>query len=81
MMDYEVTLLPFIIILLVGVLGLGGAVLALLAWWSQRFTDKQRNEPRAIKERRERGECVVCGYDLKANVSGRFPECGTRAWQ
>ena len=27
--------------------------------------------------RRRRGRCVTCGYDLRGNVSGRCPECGT----
>ncbi len=28
------------------------------------------------RERRKRGLCVKCGYDLTGNVSGRCPECG-----
>ena len=28
-------------------------------------------------ERRRRGLCVACGYDLRGNVSGACPECGT----
>ena len=27
-------------------------------------------------ERRKRGLCASCGYDLTANVSGVCPECG-----
>ena len=27
--------------------------------------------------RRQRGECVACGYNLTGNVSGVCPECGT----
>jgi hypothetical protein len=29
------------------------------------------------RERRARGLCVRCGYDLTGNVSGVCPECGT----
>ena len=29
------------------------------------------------EERRRRGLCVRCGYDLTGNVSGTCPECGT----
>jgi hypothetical protein len=31
------------------------------------------------RERREKGLCVHCGYDLTGNVSGVCPECGDRA--
>ena len=27
-------------------------------------------------ERRKRGQCASCGYDLAGNVSGVCPECG-----
>ena len=30
------------------------------------------------RRRRSRGECVLCGYDLRGNVSEVCPECGTR---
>lgn len=33
--------------------------------------------PLRLAYRRKRGRCLVCGYDLKGNVSGRCPECGT----
>ena len=29
--------------------------------------------------RRQGGLCVRCGYDLRANESGRCPECGAKA--
>jgi len=77
-MDIETSL---ILVFLVSAIVLGGAILALVAWWSQRHTDKRGTEPRKMTERRERGECVICGYDLKGNLSGRCPECGTRIWQ
>jgi len=32
---------------------------------------------RLRRRRRKRGLCVKCGYDLKGNVSGVCPECGT----
>jgi DMSO/TMAO reductase YedYZ heme-binding membrane subunit len=33
--------------------------------------------PRELRRlRRERGQCVRCGYDLRGNVSGVCPECG-----
>jgi hypothetical protein len=25
----------------------------------------------------KQGQCLVCGYNLTGNVSGRCPECGT----
>ena len=28
--------------------------------------------------RRRKGLCLKCGYDLKGNVSGTCPECGTK---
>jgi hypothetical protein len=33
--------------------------------------------PSQRRKRRSR-YCSICGYDLKANVSGVCPECGTR---
>jgi uncharacterized paraquat-inducible protein A len=41
-----------------------------------------RREWRAIavneqEDRRRRGLCVKCGYDLTGNTSGVCPECGT----
>ena len=30
------------------------------------------------RQRRAKGLCVHCGYDLTGNVSGVCPECGTR---
>jgi len=29
--------------------------------------------------RRSQGRCPLCGYDLRANVTGVCPECGTGA--
>ena len=29
------------------------------------------------RERRAKGQCARCGYDLTGNVSGVCPECGT----
>ena len=29
-----------------------------------------------VRNRRRRGLCVTCGYDLRGNVSGVCPECG-----
>ena len=29
------------------------------------------------RQRRERGQCLQCGYDLRGNVSGVCPECGS----
>jgi len=28
--------------------------------------------------RRRGGRCTTCGYDLRGNVTGRCPECGTQ---
>lgn len=44
----------------------GGLVL-----WARRLARGARRQRRAA-----RGECVVCGYNLTGNVSGRCPECG-----
>lgn len=69
--------LPLLLVFMVVV----GGMLALMAWWSQRTSDKHLSEPKEVVERRERGECVICGYDLTANTSGRCPECGSKTWQ
>jgi hypothetical protein len=38
-------------------------------WWDR---------PGELRRRwRERGQCVGCGYDLRGNVSGICPECGS----
>jgi len=29
-----------------------------------------------VEFRRKNGLCVICGYDLKGNISGVCPECG-----
>jgi rubrerythrin len=29
-------------------------------------------------ERKEKGQCLACGYDLTGNVSGTCPECGEK---
>jgi hypothetical protein len=37
---------------------------------------------RPLRERRRRGRlglCLKCGYDLRGNISGVCPECGTTA--
>ena len=44
--------------------------LAPLRWW--------RSGRRRRRERRPRGMCPDCGYDLTGNESGVCPECGTR---
>ena len=31
------------------------------------------------RERKAKGLCVACGYDLTGNVSGVCPECGTKS--
>ncbi|HUU98153.1 MAG TPA: hypothetical protein VM487_20670 [Phycisphaerae bacterium] len=36
-----------------------------------------RRAQRRCEERRAKGLCINCGYDLTGNVSGRCPECGT----
>ncbi|UCE58114.1 MAG: hypothetical protein JSU63_11775 [Phycisphaerales bacterium] len=33
--------------------------------------------PLRRRRRRRKGLCIVCGYDLTGNVSGKCPECGT----
>jgi hypothetical protein len=38
---------------------------------------KQRIRQHRRDQRRRKGLCASCGYDLTANVSGRCPECGT----
>jgi hypothetical protein len=43
---------------------------ALAAWY---LWDRPRELRR---ERRAKGLCVRCGYDLRGNVSGVCPECG-----
>ena len=54
------------------VVGLVLAVSWLLAWC---FSDR----PTALElERRAKGLCVACGYDLRASP-GRCPECGRAA--
>ena len=42
------------------------------AAWAVRFVRRRRRRRRVAA-----GRCIVCGYDLTANVSGMCPECGT----
>ena len=37
-----------------------------------------RKPLRRRRERRRKGLCLTCGYDLTGNVSGVCPECGTK---
>ena len=46
-------------------------VVAVVAWYGW----DRPTELRAA--RREKGLCSRCGYDLRGNVSGVCPECGT----
>ena len=34
--------------------------------------------PLRRQQRRRKGRCLECGYDLTGNVSGQCPECGTK---
>ena len=36
---------------------------------------------RVVRRRRERGQCLHCGYNLRGNESGTCPECGLLAMQ
>ena len=38
-----------------------------------------RRPGRIRRERRARGQCVRCGYNMTGNVSGVCPECGRPA--
>jgi hypothetical protein len=31
-----------------------------------------------LRSRRQAGQCITCKYDLRGNISGICPECGTR---
>ncbi len=46
-------------------LAAGAGLVAAVAWW---LDPPRRPRP---------GCCPACGYDLRGNVSGRCPECGT----
>lgn len=49
---------------------------AAVVWGTDWFV---RARPARIRRgRRERGECLHCGYNLTGNVSGACPECGER---
>jgi hypothetical protein len=52
----------------VGVLLLLGVAVAAI-YWLHRPVE-------IVRERRAKGLCVGCGYDLTGNVSGVCPECG-----
>ncbi|MCH7883856.1 MAG: hypothetical protein IIC01_01275 [Planctomycetes bacterium] len=62
---YRITWLVFPLWLSTSILALIGAVPLLRGPIRQRI-------------RRWRGQCIVCGYDLTGNRSGRCPECGQR---
>jgi hypothetical protein len=49
--------------------GVGGAAVAFA-------TDVRRED--LPRQRRERGQCLACGYDLRGNTSGVCPECGAK---
>jgi hypothetical protein len=78
--DWNIILAVFFLPILLVFLVVGGGLLAVFAWWSQRTTDKHLAEPKEVVERRKRCECVSCAYNLTANTSGRCPECGSRTW-
>jgi hypothetical protein len=44
-------------------------------WWARRMGRFSALQD----ERRSRGLCPSCGYDLTGNVSGTCPECGSSA--
>jgi hypothetical protein len=41
----------------------------------------QRTRLRRWQNRKSRGLCVVCGYDLRGAASSRCPECGSPAYR
>jgi hypothetical protein len=55
----------------------GAATLAAIAWFLWRMWRSGTDEARQFdrRERRERGLCPECGYDVRAS-GGRCPECG-----
>ncbi|MCG3132561.1 MAG: hypothetical protein FLDDKLPJ_03420 [Phycisphaerae bacterium] len=55
----------------------GGYLAILAALKLLRFVRDFVIHPLTVNERRRRGVCVVCEYDLTGNVSGVCPECGT----
>lgn len=50
--------------------GLGWALVMAVVYWLEYPAGQQ-------EARRMNGQCVRCGYDLTANVSGVCPECGS----
>jgi uncharacterized paraquat-inducible protein A len=54
-----------------GVALIGAAAVMLPLWLLIRPTELQ-------DERRAKGLCVRCGYDIRGNTSGVCPECGSR---
>ena len=48
----------------------GAFAVGLFAWYCMDAPVERR------KDRKKRGQCLHCGYDLSDNVSGVCPECG-----
>jgi hypothetical protein len=56
-----------------------GRIAALLTMAAGMLVWYRVDRPREVRaERRAKGHCLHCGYDLTGNVSGACPECGVR---